>query len=161
MRTEYRTVIIRRGGASLRPRCLPVLITMSLVFTMSGCSTVSDSLSDSFSKSVSSPFKWSSGSSSGSSEESKETYQGDIRSYAEVSSRSNSEVSEIVRGLAAIGEKHGITNWEADMATYAGIGEGLAKAKATQHRVDAYKSALSQGDYTRSAAIQKGYEQTL
>ena len=154
MLTKFRTVFIKPTGILLHPVCLRTLAAMVFILTMFGCSK----LSDSFSKSLTSPFKWSSGSSSGSSKLNKETYQGDIRSYAEVSSRANSNVGEIERGLAAIGEKHGITNWEADMATYVGIGEGLAKAKVSQQKVDAYKNGLAQGDYAKSAAIQKGYE---
>ena len=145
------------GGATAGA-LLRMVVAVSFVVALSGCSTLSDSLSDSVSRSVSSPFKWSSGSSSGSSGEKQETYQGDVRRYTEVAVRSNSGVGEVMRGLTAIGEKHGITNWEADMATYAGIGEGLAKAQAIQPTVDVYKSGLTQGDTDKSAAIQKGYD---
>jgi len=133
---------------------LHVLGAVTLIFSLLGC-TLSTSISDS----VSSPFKWSSDSSSRSSDERKESYQHDIRTYTEVHARSNDDVAGLTRGLASISEKHGITNWEADTSTYIGIGEGLAKAKVPQIKVDAYKTTLSQGDSVKTAAIQKGFEQ--
>jgi hypothetical protein len=140
-------------------KVLRVLGAASLALSMLGCSTISDSISESVSTSVSSPFKWSSASSSsGSSEERKETYQGDIRKFTEVCSRSSCGAPEMTRGITAIAEKYGVTNWEADNSTYIAIGEGLAKAHTLQARVDVYKSALSQGNATVSDAIQKGYD---
>ena len=148
------------GRASMSPahlffKVLHVFGAVTLLFSLLGCS-----LSTSISDSVSSPFKWSSdSSSSGSSDERKESYQHDIRNFTEVHARSSNDVAGLTRGLAAISEKHGITDWEADTSTYIGIGEGLAKAKVPQIEVDAYKITLAQGDSVKTAAIQKGYEQ--
>lgn len=136
-------------------KTLQVLAALTLVISMSGCSTVSGSLSDS----VSSPFKWSSDSSKSSSEGRKDAYQGDVKYYTEVYTRSNDDVAGFTRGLSTIGEKHGILNWEADRSTFVGIGEGLAKAKAPQRQVDVYMTYLSQGDPQKTAAIRKGFEQ--
>lgn len=153
---EFRFSGRTETSAAFAPfRVLRVLGAASLALSMLGCSTISDSISES----VSSPFKWSStSSSSGSSEERKETYQGDIRKFSEVCSRSNCGAPEMTRGITAIAEKYGVTNWETDNSTYIAIGEGLAKAHALQVRVDVYKSALSQGNATVSDAIQKGYD---
>jgi hypothetical protein len=135
-------------------KTLHLFALMTLVFAMSGCSEIGSSISDS----VSSPFKWSSNSSKSSSGASKEAYQGDVKYYTEVYTRSSYDVAGFARGLASIGEKHGISNWEADGATYVGIGEGLAKAKAPQQLVDLFMAHLAQGNPQKIAAIQKGYE---
>lgn len=144
---------------------LLVMATTLLLATVPGCSTVSESFSESsasgFSKSISSPFKWSSGSSSESSQDVKESYRSDVRLFAEISSHSNSGVDDVTRGLTVIGEKYGISNWEADMTTFTGFGEGLAKAKTAQEKVDTYKKWLSRGDLIKSASIQKAYENGL
>jgi len=151
--------IFSTGRASRFPaprflRVLHAFGAVTLLTSLLGC-TLSTSISDS----VSSPFKWSSDSSSRSSDERKESYQHDIRNYTEVHARSDNDVAGFTRGLASISEQHGITNWEADTSTYIGIGEGLAKAKVPQIKVDAYKATLSQDDSVKTAAIQKGYEQ--
>jgi hypothetical protein len=122
---------------------------------MIGCS-ISNSISDS----VSSPFKWSSDSLS-SSGGGKEKYEGDVRDYTEAYVRSSSDIEGFRKGLASIAEKHGISNWEADEATYTGIGEGLAKAQVKEAQLEVYKANLSKGDATKAAAIQKGYEKFM
>lgn len=142
----------RTGSVMLAGVCVAAL---GLV----GCATFSESLSDSVSKSVSSPFKWSSGSSSGSSDERKESYQGEVRRFAEVCSRSNGGVPELVKGVTAVAEKHGISNWEADLSTYVGIGEGLAKAGTPKPQLELYTNGLAKGDSTRLKALNKGLEQ--
>ncbi len=135
-------------------KTLRISAVIVFVFAMSGCSEIGSSISDS----VSSPFKWSSDSSKSSSGASKEAYQGDVKYYTEVYTRSSDDVAGFTRGLSSIGEKHGVSNWEADRTTYVGIGEGLAKAKAPQRQVDLFMTYLSQGNPQKIAAIQKGYE---
>jgi len=140
-----------RNDATPAPRswrALQVLGAALLVLSMFGCS-ISTSISDS----VSSPFKWS----SSSLESRTEAYQGDVRDYAEAYAKSSTDMAGFKSGLGSIAGKHGITNWEADEATYVGIGEGLAKAKITEAQYEVYKANLTQGDAVKAAAIQKGY----
>jgi hypothetical protein len=132
---------------------------MMLASLLSGCMTFSDSLSESISKSVSSPFKWSSESSTSSASDRKEAYQGDIRTYVDLHARSGKDVATLGQGLTSIGEKYGISDWEAEMATFTGIGQGLARAAADQTTVEAYQKALSQGDPLKLTAMRKGYDQ--
>ncbi len=122
------------------------------VLVLSGCS-ISGSISDS----ISSPFKWSSSSLKGE----KESYQEDVRDYSEAYVRSSSDLEGFKKGLASLALKHGISNWEADEATYTGIGAGLAKAKVKTTQLEVYKTNLAGGDATKAAAMQKGYEQYL
>ena len=128
-----------------------------LLCSMFGCSlsyssgSISDSISSSF-KSVSDSI------SSSSPEGRAASYAGDVRDYTESYVRSSSDVAGFKNGLASIASKHGISNWEADMNTFSGIGEGLAKAKATQMQVEVFKTNLSGGDAAKATAIQNGYE---
>jgi hypothetical protein len=133
---------------SLRAMALAVMAFFGLAMT--GCS-ISDSISDS----ISSPFKWSSRSSD--SSDKKESYQRDVRDFTEAYLRSSSDPAGFRAGLASTAQKHGISNWEADEATYHGVGEGLGKAKAKQSQVEVYKTNLSGGDPVKAAAIQNGY----
>ncbi len=144
---------IDRGILSRSIKNLILAGTVLSLLTMLGCATssISESISDSFE----SRSKFS----SSSSDEKKEAYQGDVRHYTAAYTRSNSDVAGFTKGLSAIGEQHGITNWEADLTTYVGIGEGLAKTKVPQNQVDAYMTYLTQGDPVKIAAIQKGYGQ--
>jgi hypothetical protein len=132
---------------------------LMLASQLSGCMTFSDSLSESISKSVSSPFKWSSESSTSSSSDRKASYQGDVRTYADLHVRSGNDVATIVNGLTAIGEKYGISDWEAEMATFTGIGQGLARAAAAPTTVEAYQKFLTQGDPRKLMAMRKGYDE--
>jgi hypothetical protein len=153
MSQQRGTVSSRRAGvcpASRFLRALQLAGATVLTLAMIGCSSISDS--------VSSPFKWSSESLSSSGGE-KEAYQGDVRDYTEAYVRSSSDLEEFRKGLASIAEKHGISNWEADEATYTGIGAGLAKAQVKESQLEVYKANLSKGDAAKANAIQKGYEQ--
>lgn len=138
-------------------RVLYVTGTVMFLFSMLGCA-IGSSISES-SDSISGSFESSSKSSKSPSEERKEAYQGDIRNYTDVYTRSNSDVAGFAKGLSSIGDKYGTTNWEADNSTYVGIGEGLAQAKIPQRQVDVYMTYLAQGDPIKIAAIQKGLGQ--
>ena len=130
-------------------------VVISLV-SISGCSISASS--NGISDSISSPFKWSSDSSKSSSDDNKEAYLGDVRDYTVAYLRSSSDIEAFRKGLASLAAKHGITNWEADLASYSGIGEGLGKAHVSVTQVDVYTKNLSGGDAVKAAAIQKGYE---
>jgi hypothetical protein len=149
------------SGLNISPRSLGTLGAASLLlFCLSGCSTFSDSLSDSLSKSVSSPFEWSSTSSESVGEMVK-NYRDDVQKYAEVCSRSSCEAPAIRKGVTAIAEKYGITNWEADRGTFAAIGAGFARANMAQPQVDRYRIALAGNDAAGSRALQWGYEKGI
>ena len=122
-----------------------------LAMIMFGCS-ISKSISDS----ASSPFDSSSDSSKSSSQGKEAAYQSDVRDYTEAYVRSSGDIKAFKAGLTSIASKHGITNWEADQATYTGIGEGLGKAQATDAQLEVYKANIAQGDAAKASAIQKG-----
>ena len=138
-----------------QPHKALIVAGMAAVTLMTAGCSISTSISDS----VSSPFKWSSDSSSSSSPAGKEEeYQGDVRDYTESYLRSSDDVESFKKGLASLASKHGVMNWEADQATYTGIGEGLGKAKVKDIQLETFKTNLAAGDAVKAAAIQKGYE---
>lgn len=133
-----------------------MLIGLSLLLVLqSGCSFSYSSKSSSDSSASSSD---SSASSSGSSANRTEAYEADVRDYTSAYVRSGGDFNSFMAGLGNVASKHGITNWEADNATYVGIGRGLKAANVTQLQVDVYKTNLSKGDATKAAAIQQGYD---
>jgi hypothetical protein len=133
------------------------LITAALLSSVLalGCSfsTSSKSISDSISGSSTS----SSGSDDGKSSEKDALYREDVRDFTAAYVREGSDVASFQRGLGNIARQHGISDWEALAATWAGIGEGLRRADATPQQVDATSSALDGGDPARRRAIRRAY----
>jgi len=137
-------------------RRLVILVLSACVLPLvSGCS---------ISKSISSPFEWSSDSSASSSRSSSrdrsEDYRSDVRSYTKAYVQSGGNYDTFSSGLSAVARKHGVSNWESDPDTYVGIGAGLKQGGVTPTALAVWESNLSQGDATKAAAIQKGYDST-
>jgi len=136
-------------------RWLSATLICGLAFaSLSACSFIDSS------KSSSDSIASSSASISSSSPQSRDAaYRDDVRDYTYAYVISGGDPAVFEAKLATIAEKHGITNWQANQATYVGIGQGLGKAKAKQVEVDAFKQNLSHGDATKAKAIQQGYDQ--
>ncbi|MBI1815392.1 MAG: putative lipoprotein [Deltaproteobacteria bacterium] len=132
----------------------PILITL-LMITPLACS-FSDS-SNSLSQSISSPITSSSSSSPGGAERS---YQVDVRDYTQAFVTSGGDVRNFQSDLGQLAKKHGVTNWEENMSTYVGIGEGLGKAKVNPSQLKAYQRNLGGSDQRKMDAIQQGYDST-
>ena len=126
-----------------------------------GCS-ISTSPSDSSESSsdASGSLSDSSGSSSGSSspEGKQAAYRDDVRDYTAAYVKSGGRIADFDKKLGQLARSRGITNWEENMATYEGIGRGLAKAGVDGVELDTYVRNLAGGDPKKVAAIQKGYE---
>lgn len=132
---------------------LPFLLMLAPL----GCS-FSDS-SESISHSISSPFESISASISSSSPGGAErAYREDVRDYTQTYVTSGGDFQAYQADLAKIAQRHGISNWEENMTTYVGMGEGLAKATVTDAQFMAYKRTLSGNDPKKMDAIQKGYD---
>lgn len=120
-----------------------------------GCGSLSDSstsLSKSISNSISSPSESSSRSSSP-----EEAYRNDVRDFTATYIKSGGDTSKLKSEVGAMAQKHGITDWERNKATYQGIGAGLAKGQATQAEVDAYKRTIA-GTDEQAQWMQDGYD---
>ncbi len=154
MSAKFAAMVSSRRAGTFPVRALLTAGAVTLLVSMSGCSSLSTSISDS----VSSPFKWSSDSSSHSSEGKEEAYQGDVREYTAAYVQSSGDIEAFRKGLTSLAAQHGIMNWEADQAVYIGIGEGLAKARVSGIRFEAFTTSLCGGDAVKDSAIRKGFE---
>lgn len=132
-----------------------LLVLGTLALVAAGCSFADSSVS--LSKSISSPFESSSASSGGG----EAAYRDDVRDYTYAYARSNPTANQesFDRGLATVANKHGISNWESDFATWKGIGAGLKKANVGDAQLEGYMQSLAGSDSSRRAAIQQGYDE--
>ena len=60
--------------------------------------------------------------------------------------------------IARLAERHGITDWEANLATYVAIGEDLGLAKVNEAELMAYQRGLGGDDLSKREAIRRGYD---
>jgi len=139
-----------------------------------GCSKSSTTQASfgSSSDSSSSPFRSSSKSSSSGDEtdqkeeddqkeEKPETaFERDVRNHTVGFARTAGEpdLDSFQRGLGAIAEVHGITDWEQFDATYVAIGRGLADSDLDVRSAQQLAVALSSEDYDHLALVRSGFE---
>jgi hypothetical protein len=136
-------------------RCLlPSVLAGLILLGPLGCS-LSKSSSD-LSGSSSDSSASSSASSSPASKES--LYREDVRDYTAAYVKSGGRIADFTQKIGDLAKARGITNWEENMATYEGIGQGLGKAGASGVELDTYITNLAGGDPRKAAAIRKGYE---
>jgi hypothetical protein len=135
-----------------RLRALRVLPLLVCVLSF-GCSisTSSQSVSDSSASSESS---------SRSSTKLTKTghYREDIRTYTAAYVRSGGSFDAFEKTVGDLARRHGVTNWEDDAATFAGIGQGLADAGVRDAELETFKATVSRSNTWRSQAIQQGYD---
>lgn len=130
-----------------------------------GCSFSysSASISDSIAASSQSISDSLSSSSPKDSSPSEQAYREDVRDYTATAARSDRTGVDFQSGLAAVAERHGVTNWEADGATYVGIGEGLARAGVDRPGVERWSAELSHDESTAQPVgrlIRQGYDES-
>ena len=135
--------------------CRLVLSVLAVILlALQGCS-FSKSSSDSSESSSDS----SASSSASSSPPSKESlYRDDVRDYTAAYVKSGGNIADFNARVSQLAQARGITNWEENMVTYEGIGQGLAKAGVSGVGYETYVTNLSRGDPNKAAAIQKGYQ---
>lgn len=150
------------GGERMGRRSVNVVVVLAAALAASGCSfsysskSISDSIAGS-SESISKSSESSSPASDSKSSEPEALYRDDVRSLTAAYVRDGGDVASFQRGIGAIARQHGISNWEASTATWAGIGEGLRSAAATPQQLDAMSSALAGGDAAKRAEIERAY----
>jgi hypothetical protein len=132
-------------------RCRLVLSVLAVILlALQGCS---------FSASSESSSDSSASSSASSSPPSKEAlYRDDVRDYTAAYVKSGGNIADFNAKVSQLAQARGITNWEENMATYEGIGQGLAKAGVSGVAYDTYVTNLSRGDPAKADAIRKGYQ---
>jgi hypothetical protein len=139
-------------------RTIAALVAVPTLAALAGCSISVSSWS--LSKSVRSSSRSSDSSSSSSPGAAEEAYREDVSDYtrAYVKSSTAVDLRAFQAELARLAEQHGITNWEENGSTYTAIGDGLARAGASEAALRAYKQNLSGGDPTKAQLIQRGYD---
>ncbi len=134
------------------PRTLIAFAAAGLLLGSFGCS-----FSDS-SKSISDSINNSSESSSSSSKDSKSAFADDVVEYTQAYVRAGGGAESFLGGVGDLARKRGISDWEAEDATWVSIGRGLGMTKATNAELTAYKNAWTGGDTQHMAAIQRGVD---
>lgn len=142
---------------------LAVVAIFALAVASAGCSfsASSGSISDSITGSSNSVSDSLSSSSPDGASKSEQAYREDVRDYTASAARSGRTVSEVQSGLAAVAERHGVTNWGADAATFVGVGEGLRRAGFEPAHVQVWSATLVREAGEAIPAdrlIQQGYD---
>jgi len=137
-------------------RAMATLAVLALFASACSFSKSSESSSDS---SAASSRSLSSSSPDGKSKN-EQAYRQDVGDYTASWARSKGDPgdgAEFQKGLARIAERHGVTNWEADRATYLGIGQGLRSAGVAPDDVSAFQSSLGGDSGSGAKLIEEGY----
>lgn len=137
--------------------------SLGLLFVLcvaAGCSlsTSAEMGSDSSRSSETSSRSSESSSRSSTSEKKASRYREDVRSYTAAYIKAGGPVEAFEKKLGELARRYGVTNWEDDPATYAGIGEGLADAGVGRVDLVAYTSQLSRSDPGKMQTIRRGYD---
>jgi hypothetical protein len=155
-----------------------VLVIGALMFSVSACKSISDS--------VTSPSRWvaqsseasadssgasadssnaasrsSSGSSSPEDEPAQTSYQDDVRVASRTFAATGGDSEAFVRQLGQIAERHGITDWEADRATWVALGQGFHQAGLSQEQVDGLLLQLGHLQSPERGYVHEGYQAKL
>ena len=124
-----------------------------------GCSISASSASlstsvESSSKIVSSPFE----SSSSSLKSSETRYREGVRDHTASYARSGATVESLQTQISDLARQYGIADWQANNATWEGIGEGLARAGVSGADFETRLVALTGSDPAKMATIRAAYE---
>lgn len=97
--------------------------------------------------------------SSGSSkdEDKKEAYRDDVRDFTAAYAAERASLDGFESGLATVARRHGVTDWEADDATYSAIGAGLRQARVADADAARWAAAIGRGAPAKVALVQRGY----
>ena len=111
---------------------------LGILALLAGCSFSYSSGTSSDSSGTSSDSSKSSSASSGASEtdpkDAKNSFMSDVSAYT-TSAAKGDDAQAYLRELGSIAERHGITDWERDTATYNAIGTGLRRAGISRDNV--------------------------
>jgi hypothetical protein len=130
-------------------------LALAVPLATAGCSISASS--ESISKSVSSPFKWSSSSSPGDDDTG---YKKEISDFTFAYARSsNPDVLAFRRGVGAIAERRGITDWEGDDDTLRAIGTGLRSSGLGRSEAQDFTAQLFAANAARAPVVLKGFDQ--
>ena len=127
-------------------------LIVALALMPLGCSFYYSS--DSSMKTLTSPCR-----SSGSSkdEDKKEAYRDDVRDFTAAYASTRHDLQVFEQGLGEVARRHGITDWEADDATYVAVGAGLRRAVVSGPELASYETTIGSTEPAKVALIRSGY----
>ena len=114
------------------------ILVAALALVPLGCSFYYSS--ESSGKTLTSPSR--SSSSSSGDEEKKEAYRDDVRDFTAAWAGRRGNLDGFTAGLSEVARRHGVTDWEADDATYGAIGAGLKRAQVSDAEYARYEAAV-------------------
>lgn len=141
-------------------RVVSVIVLCLVLAGGLGCfkSSTSEASSESSSDSSRGSSRSSASSSGSSSPSSREgPYKEDVRDYTSEWVLSGGDASTFRTGIAPVAEKHGVTNYESDEATWVGIGMGLKKSGVRGARYEQLREMLAAGNAEAGQWIDKGF----
>ena len=133
------------------------LLVLGPVATGCSISASSASLStsvESSSKIVSSPFE----SSSSSLKSSETRYREGVRDHTASYARSGATVESLQTQISDLARQYGIADWQANNATWEGIGEGLARAEVKGSDFEEHLTRLTGSDPAKMATVRAAYD---
>ena len=134
------------------------ILIAALALLPLGCSFYYSS--ESSVKTLTSPSR-SSASSSGDEDDDdaeKKAYREDVRDFTVAFATESADLGGFEDGLAAVARRHGITDWEADAATYTAVGAGLQRAQVPAVDRARYESLVGRDEPTKIDLIRRGYD---
>jgi hypothetical protein len=145
---------------TIRPRASAFLVVSAvagLALAGLGCSfsDSSRSISDSINHSSDSSGK-SSDSSSSSSKDKKSAFADDLVEYTQAYVKAGGGAEGFLDGVGDLARKRGVSDWEADDATWVSIGRGLGMTKLGDAELVAYENVWAAGNPERIGALQRG-----
>jgi hypothetical protein len=134
-----------------------------LSLLVGGCSisaSIGGSLEGS-SASISSPFESSSGSSGGEDDkdetDDQQAYLRDIRDFTAAQLKRSDNLDTFRKELSSVAKKHGVSDWEARVSTWVGIGEGIAATGLPSTQAQSTIDLLAGAHADRGSAMRRGY----
>ena len=98
-----------------------------------------------------------SGSSSPQDERAQTSYREDVRVASRTFAATGADSEAFVRQIGEIAERHGVTDWEADRATWLALGEGFRQAGLSQEQVDGLLLQLGHLQSPERGYVHEGY----
>lgn len=131
------------------------IVIVALALLPLGCSFYYSS--ESSVKTLTSPSR-SSASSSGDEDEKKEAYRDDVRDFTAAYAAEYADLDGFATGLTTVARRHGITDWEAEDATFTAVGAGLRRAQVRDADRERFEALVARDAPAKVALMRRGYE---
>ncbi|MCF6313201.1 MAG: putative lipoprotein [Verrucomicrobiales bacterium] len=85
-------------------------------------------------------------------------FYNDVRESTATAVIAQVSTAEVLRSVSRAAKQHGISDWEAEQASYIALGEGLRQAGLTQAQAQEWISRLSPGNQQNAQLMLKAYQ---